>query len=357
MSRLQLAGVSLVLCLVVCSGGPVADTVTDPVPSGDVSNASAPVAAAAAKPKLKKRKKVAKHKKKAVKKPSTLDAVRASWSSFRNDVSRRYKERVEYLEAQAELSRLERQRQEARLRARLAQLRAEAEARQADGADEDEHEDAAAAAAAAAELENADLTLSERAALIGSLIGSPGGIVGVVLGGAAGGAAGYVVEKVEQVGSSVSRTYAERVQSDQYAAEQQEAVSEELRAVSEVSLVDNGVDAEELAACREQLLGFLAAPCNRRCADCTCKLPTLQAPQRIPPPPQLAPPPRPSLPSAAAAAPPPPASRPPALDSSIRTPLPCGRTGGRASTWACSCACAAPRCTAASVSPPRASSP
>ena len=63
MSRLQLAGVSLVLCLVVCSGGPVADTVTDPVPSRDVSNASAPVAAAAAKPKLKKRKKRGKKKK------------------------------------------------------------------------------------------------------------------------------------------------------------------------------------------------------------------------------------------------------------------------------------------------------
>ena len=133
-----------------------------------------------------------------------------------------------------------------------------------------------------------------QAALIGAA-GLAGWIVGVVLGGATGGAAGLVVEKLEGFRSSVSAAYQEKVQQEEEAAEQQQAMVEELQGVpDEVTLVEAGGEEEgALEACRAELRDFLALPANRRCADCNAKLATLQ-------------------------------------------------DGWAASTWACSCACAAP---------------
>ena len=279
----MLSALALV-CLLPASCSPAVDAVADLVdavadPADDAGNATAPVSAASGAPK--KRKKVVKRKKKPAKPTVAPENAEPAWYEFgarnkawRKEFGERYRERVEYLEAQQELAYLERQKQEARMRARLAQLRAEAASGQV--ASDDDGDDEGASPPEQEERQD-ELSLSEQAALIGTLLGSPAGIVGVVLGGAAGGAAGLVVEKVEGFRSSVSHSYNERLQCEEAAAEQQAAMVEELQAVpDEVTLVDSRAEAEELEMCRAELRDFLALPPNRRCADCAAKLGTLQ---------------------------------------------------------------------------------
>jgi len=282
MRRVSVLPALALVCLLPASGSPAVDAVADLVdavadPADDAGNTTAPVSAASPP---KKRKKVAKRKKKKPAKPTGAPDAEPAWYDFvarnkawRKEFGERYREQVEYLEAQQELAYLERQKQEARMRARLAQLRAEAASGQVTSSDDGDGEDASSP-----EQERGDeLTLSEQAALIGTLLGSPAGIVGVVLGGAAGGAAGLVVEKVEGFRSSVSHSYNERLQCEEAAAEQQQAMEQELQAVpDEVTLVDSRAEAEELAMCRAELRDFLALPPNRRCADCAARLGSLQ---------------------------------------------------------------------------------
>jgi hypothetical protein len=274
------------VCLLPASGSPAVDAVADLVDAvadpadDDAGNATAPVSAASSAPK--KRKKVAKRKKKPAKPTGAPENAEPAWYEFRarnkawrKEFGERYRERIEYLEAQQELAYLERQKQEARMRARLAQLRAEAASGELSSSDDDG--DGEDALPPEQDERQDELSLSEQAALIGTLLGSPAGIVGVVLGGAAGGAAGLVVEKVEGFRSSVSHSYNERLECEQAAAEQQQAMVEELQAVpDEVTLLDGRAEAEELETCRAELRDFLALPANRRCADCGAKLGTLQ---------------------------------------------------------------------------------
>lgn len=233
----------------------------------------------------KKRKKSASAKKKrgkaSPKKQSTtesvLGAVGGSLSSlkekaaaFRGEVKARYEERVRELEEQAELERLERAQLELKRRERLEELRAELKRRGVKGNVRD-----IAEAQAQAE-EGAELTLSERTALIGTLLGSPLGIVGVVLGGVAGGAVGTIAEKAEAIHSSVSEAYSERLQAERDATEQQEGLVEELQSYGDVTFIEQNEDAEAVNACRQELLDFIGQPANCRCADCNVKMPTAQ---------------------------------------------------------------------------------
>ena len=289
----SLAALALV-CMLPASGSPAVDAVAVDAaadPADDAGNATASVAAAsssaasssAASSTHKKRKKVTKRKKKPAKPTGEPENTEPAWydlgarnRAWRKEFGERYRERIEYLEAQQELARLERQKQEARMRARLAQLRAEAASGQFSTSDDDGEREGLGEAEQ--EEREGELSLSEQAALIGTLLGSPAGIFGVVLGGATGGAAGLVVEKLEGVRSSVSHAYHERVQREEEAAEQQQAMVEELQGVpDEVTLVEGGgEEGGALEACRAELRDFLALPANRRCADCGAKLATLQ---------------------------------------------------------------------------------
>ena len=120
-------------------------------------------------------------------------------STLRGEIGQRYQQTVQQLEERAELQRRERARQEAMIRERIAVLRAEAARRREADGDEDEAEQGLPQAYY--DEEAAELTLSERLALVGTLVGSPAGIMGVVLGGAAGGAVGAVAEHAERVRS------------------------------------------------------------------------------------------------------------------------------------------------------------
>ena len=181
------------VCLLPASGSPAVDAVADLVDAvadpadDDAGNATAPVSAASSAPK--KRKKVAKRKKKPAKPTGAPENAEPAWYEFRarnkawrKEFGERYRERIEYLEAQQELAYLERQKQEARMRARLAQLRAEAASGELSSSDDDG--DGEDALPPEQDERQDELSLSEQAALIGTLLGSPAGIVGVVLGGA-----------------------------------------------------------------------------------------------------------------------------------------------------------------------------
>lgn len=256
---------------------------TAPTETAEAQPARNDEPAASAAPK--KRKKSASSKKKRRKAPpkkqsttdSVLGAVGGSLSSlkekaaaFRGEFSARYQERVRELEEQAELERLERAQLEVKRRERLEELRAEMKRRGVKGDVQD-----IAEAQAQAE-EGAELTLSERAALIGTLLGSPAGIVGVVLGGVAGGAVGTIAEKAEAIHSAVSEKYSERLQAERDATEQQEGMVEELQSYGDVTFVEQREDPEAVDACRGELLEFIGRPANGRCADCNCKLSTAQ---------------------------------------------------------------------------------
>ena len=286
----SLAALALV-CMLPASGSPSVDAVAVDAaadPADDAGNATAPVSAAsssAASSTQKKRKKVTRRKKKPAKPTGEPENTEPAWydlvarnRAWRKEFGERYRERIEYLEAQQELARLERQKQEARMRARLAQLRAEAASGQFSTSDDDGEREGLGEAERDEREGEGELSLSEQAALIGTLLGSPAGIFGVVLGGATGGAAGLVVEKLEGFRSSVSHAYQEKVQREEEAAEQQQAMVEELQGVpDEVTLVEAGGEEEgALEACRAELRDFLALPANRRCADCGAKLATLQ---------------------------------------------------------------------------------
>jgi hypothetical protein len=116
-----------------------------------------------------------------------------------------------------------------------------------------------------------ELTLSERSALFGSVMLAPAGMPGLIVGGLFGAGVGYLTEKVDRAAMRVATAIHEVRQTDQRNAESMLAASEHLKGLNQVSVQSE--DAEEAARLTEELLEFLAAPENRRCADCACELP------------------------------------------------------------------------------------
>ena len=129
-----------------------------------------------------------------------------------------------------------------------------------------------AAEAACVEEEGAEMSATERGALIGSALMSPAGMPGLIVGASIGGAAGYVADRVEQAMGHVASLYGERVRVERQNEEAMAAAASELQTLDKIRVVsDNATEAAELEAA---LYAFLNRPCNRKCADCAAKLKT-----------------------------------------------------------------------------------
>ena len=114
-------------------------------------------------------------------------------------------------------------------------------------------------------------TTAEQSAIIGALMLSPLGVAGIVAGGALGGAVGTATDRAAEWMRSVGLTYRERARAEAAAAEDQENTALSLAKVKGIEVVGEEDD-EEAAAASAALKAFLREPCNRRCADCHCRV-------------------------------------------------------------------------------------